>query len=92
MMWFDGGWGWGGGWFMMALLMVVFWGLVIVAVITVVHYVRAAPRDGRPAPSGQRAWDQGQGHAEDLLAERFARGEIDEDEYKRRLTLLRENR
>ncbi|RXS86171.1 hypothetical protein EST92_06050 [Streptomyces sp. TM32] len=83
---------WGGGWFMMALLMVVFWGLVIAAVITVVHYVRGAPRGGRPGPSGQRGWGWGQERAEDLLAERFARGEIDEDEYKRRLTLLRENR
>ncbi|MEV5483405.1 MULTISPECIES: SHOCT domain-containing protein [Streptomyces] len=91
MMWFDGGWGWG-SWFMMTLLMVVFWGLVIAAVAAVVHYVRGAPRDGRPGPSGQQAWGWGQGHAEDLLAERFARGEIDEDEYKRRLTLLREHR
>ncbi len=30
--------------------------------------------------------------AEDLLAERFARGEIDEDEYLRRAALLREHR
>jgi putative membrane protein len=29
---------------------------------------------------------------EDVLAERYARGEIDDDEYGRRLTLLREHR
>jgi hypothetical protein len=29
---------------------------------------------------------------EDVLAGRFARGEIDEDEYRRRITLLREHR
>lgn len=30
--------------------------------------------------------------ADDLLTERFARGEIDEDEFRRRMTLLREHR
>jgi putative membrane protein len=30
--------------------------------------------------------------AEDVLAERFARGDIDEDEYRRRMTALREQR
>ena len=38
----------------------------------------------RPAPGPNRA--------EDLLAERFARGEIDEDEFRRRMALLREHR
>ncbi|MEV7960483.1 SHOCT domain-containing protein, partial [Streptomyces sp. NPDC088141] len=41
-------------------------------------------------PTGEAAW--GSRRAEDLLAERFARGEIDEDEYERRLTVLREQR
>ncbi|MGW4033270.1 SHOCT domain-containing protein [Streptomyces sp. NPDC004838] len=40
--------------------------------------------------SGEPGW--GGKRAEDLLAERFARGEIDDDEYKRRLALLREHR
>jgi putative membrane protein len=31
----------------------------------------------------------GRASAEDVLAERFARGEIDEDEYRRRRDLLR---
>jgi putative membrane protein len=79
---------------MMAVLMVVFWALVIAAVVALVHYVRGASRADRSGPSGERGWGHGQGHgrAEDLLAERFARGEIDEDEYKRRLALLREHR
>jgi putative membrane protein len=29
--------------------------------------------------------------AEDLIAQRYARGEIDDDEYRRRTTLLRED-
>ncbi|GAA3367959.1 hypothetical protein GCM10020367_64500 [Streptomyces sannanensis] len=87
MMWYDGGWGWG-GWFVMAVMMVVFWGLVIAGIVAVVHYVGDARRDGRAAPADERGW--GQRRAEELLAERFARGEIDEDEYRRRRALLRE--
>ncbi|MGW5479148.1 SHOCT domain-containing protein [Streptomyces sp. NPDC004008] len=94
MMWYDGGWGWG-SWFMVALMMVLFWGLVTAGVIALVHYIRGghhASQPGAPGQPGERGWGHGQGRAEDLLAERFARGEIDEDEYKRRLALLREHR
>jgi putative membrane protein len=89
-MWYDGGWGWG-GWLVMAVIMVLFWGLVIAGLVALVHYLTATHRShhqaGPPAESGQ-----GSRRAEDLLAERFARGEIDDDEYKRRLALLREHR
>lgn len=93
MMWYDGGWGWG-GWFMMAVLMVLFWGLVIAGVIVVVHYVRGGRQPGHSGPSGEQGWGHAQGRqrAEDLLAERYASGEIDDEEYKRRLALLREHR
>ena len=33
--------------------------------------------------------DRARGSADDILAERFARGEIDEDEYRRRRSALR---
>ena len=33
-------------------------------------------------------WHPGTGSAHDVLAERFARGEIDEEEYRRRLATL----
>jgi putative membrane protein len=33
----------------------------------------------------------GAGNAEQVLAERYARGEIDDEEYQRRLGLLRQN-
>ena len=68
--------------------MVVFWAVVITLVILAVRYF-TADRSGaggttRPAPGPNRA--------EDLLAERFARGEIDEDEFRQRMALLREHR
>ncbi|MGV9244911.1 SHOCT domain-containing protein [Streptomyces sp. NPDC003710] len=93
-MWYDGGWGWGwGGWFVMTLFMLLFWALVLGGIVALVRYLTGVHRGqgpGTPPPSGGRGW--GGGRAEDLLAERFARGEIDEDEYKRRLALLREQR
>ncbi|MFF4733161.1 SHOCT domain-containing protein [Streptomyces mirabilis] len=91
MMWYDGGWG-SGGWFVMTVIMVLFWALLIAGVVALVHYFTNAHRghqpglplsSGEPGPGGRRA--------EDLLSERFARGEIDEDEYKRRVKLLREH-
>lgn len=76
MMWYDGH-GWNGGWWIVGpLVMLAFWGLVAWVVITLVRRPPAAP----PGASGP----------EQVLAERFARGEIDEDEYRRRLRVLRE--
>ena len=68
--------GWGGG--AMTLGTVVFGGLLItLAVVLVRGMNRPAGQDDGPRPTPER-----------LLAERFARGEIDEDEYRRRLVTL----
>ena len=74
-----GGWGYA----LMAIGTVLFWGAVIYAIDSQVSYTRPdGPQRqepaGPPAPGPER-----------LLAERFARGEIDEDEYHQRLTSLR---
>ncbi|WP_174867335.1 SHOCT domain-containing protein [Nocardia arthritidis] len=86
MMWgYGDSWGWG-GWMMMAVMMVLFWGVVIAAIVAAVRYFggnRTATTGSGPTITGS---------AERLLAERFARGEIDEDEYRARLSLLREHR
>lgn len=77
--WFDhnmGSWGWPG----MLFAMAVFWGLLITAVVLVLRFRR---RSGTP-PAATGAL----GAAERLLAERFARGEIDESEYRGRLDAL----
>lgn len=79
------GWGWG-YWLGMGVTMVLFWGLIITGIVALVRYLGGPRGTARPTP------DSGQGRAEDVLAERFARGEIDEDEYKRRLELLRASR
>ncbi|MGW7577468.1 SHOCT domain-containing protein [Streptomyces sp. NPDC054765] len=90
MMWY--GWSWG-GWFFMAVVMVLFWALIIAGVVALVRYLPSG-RHGHPGglpPSSGEAGSVSK-RAEELLAERFARGEIDEDEYRRRITLLREHR
>ncbi|MFJ9566160.1 SHOCT domain-containing protein [Streptomyces fuscichromogenes] len=88
MMWYDGG---GGGWFVMTVFMVLFWALVIAGAIALVRYfatTRQSRPQGPPSPAEPGLGDR---TAQDLLAARFARGEIDEDEYRRRLAVLREH-
>ncbi len=77
MMYWNDGWGWG-AWLVMTIFMVVFWGLVAWVVVTV---IRGSSGTERPRDS-----------AEDILAERFARGELDESEYTGRLDALRSKR
>lgn len=75
MMWWYPGWGWG-AWLGMSLMMLLFWGAVIWLIVTLVR--KSANQDVTPPPR----------RAEDVLAERFARGEIDEAEYQDRLRVL----
>ena len=70
----------GWGWLAMTITVILIWALVIAGVAALVRYVRGS--DGitavptRPTP-------------EQLLAERYARGEIDETEYRRGLDNLK---
>lgn len=75
MMWGDG-WGWLGG----GLMMLVFWGALVALVVFLVRGFGARPPHepdigGRPT-------------AEEILAERFARGEISEEEFEQRRSVL----
>jgi putative membrane protein len=73
-MWWHDGWSWW-GWLLMSLGMVAFWGLVAWAVVLLVRRDRPAEEAKRPSP-------------EEIVRERFARGEIDEQEYEERLEAL----
>jgi putative membrane protein len=89
-----GGWGWALG-----LGSLVFWALVAAAIIiALVLFARGGQRPQPPSQdyaSGTGPYSQpgpAPGHAaapEQILAERFARGEIDEDEFHQRLATLR---
>ncbi|MDX2819130.1 SHOCT domain-containing protein [Streptomyces sp. NPDC006207] len=87
MFWYGHGIG-GWGWFAMAVGMTVFWAVIItLAVLLIRAFARPDPPQGPAAPNPP------QGPAApapmQVLADRFARGEIDEEEYRRRLATLR---
>ena len=63
-----GGFGFGG------FFMILWWILIIVGIVALVRWT------GTPGPSGGGS---GSGHALDILKERYARGEIGEEEYQR---------
>jgi len=69
------------GYVLMTISMVLFWGFVIYGVVMLLRYVGREDR-----PSSRRSTP------EELLAERFARGEIDQQEYRERMESLREHR
>lgn len=72
-----GGW----GWFAMSAGMVLFWALIITVGVLLFRTLNSPDEHTRthmpvaPTP-------------EEILRERLARGEIDEEEYRRRLTTL----
>ena len=83
MFWSDhdmSGWGYAG----MAIGMVLFWVLVIVGIIALIRFSTGATQTRvNPAPPPYTE------SPEQVLAARFARGEIDEAEYQQRLAVLR---
>jgi putative membrane protein len=79
------GWGWGGnGWGWGAIMLAVLLLAVIVVVAFAIGYLVRGGSHYKGASSAATG-------PEDTLAHRFARGEIDEEEYRRRITLLREH-
>ena len=81
MSWNDGGWS-VGQWMLISLLMLIFWGGLIAFGVWAVHSLSASNRAalGPPQPPAS--------HADEVLSVRYARGEIDADEYNRRRAVL----
>jgi putative membrane protein len=82
----DNGWA-PGQWILMAAMMFVFWAAVIGVIVALVRRPAAHGYSSGPAPSTPSAPHD---DAERILAERFARGEIEQDEYVRRRDTLRQ--
>lgn len=73
------GWGWSWGHMIFgSVMMVLFWGGVILVIVLLVR--RLGSGAGSEAPPGKAALD--------ILQERFARGEIDQQEYEERKRVL----
>lgn len=92
---FFGGYGGHGIGLFGLLMMIVFWAVVALLFLTLVQNYRRGPH---------HAHDHAHGHgpglattpgtlspAVDILKERFAKGEVTEEEFTRRLSLLKEN-
>ena len=78
MMW--GAWGWS-GMILGPLLMIVVLAAVVAAVVLLVRWMGGAPAAG-PAPAGPAKTPL------DILDERFAKGEIDQQDFEERRRLL----
>jgi putative membrane protein len=90
------------GWFWVfsGVTMVLFWIVLLLAIVLLVRAVtgrsrwhaRAGAGHTMPAPPAGAATEPGPGpsSAEQVLAERLARGDIDVDDYHRRLAALRQ--
>jgi putative membrane protein len=76
--WADGGWSW---WWMLLMMM-----FMVVLVAAVIWALVAVTRSGSTMPDAKRPT------AEEILNERFARGEIDASEYRERVDALHGNR
>lgn len=80
----DGGW-YGHGWghmFFGGLMMLLFWGGLIVLVVAVVRGFGRSDDRGRADASGSTALE--------ILQKRYARGEIEQEEYEQRRRKLEE--
>lgn len=78
MYWGNGMGGW--GMVLMTVSSLLFWALVIVGIVAVVRYIGRDARRSGPEMRGPTP--------QQTLAERFARGDIDEEQYTRRRQVL----
>jgi len=68
-------WGiWGVWGFGMMLIMLVFWGLIIVGLVLGIRWLISQGRESRSTPLSDTALD--------ILRQRYARGEIDKEEFE----------
>jgi uncharacterized membrane protein len=92
---FLGGYGGHGVGLFGLLLMIVFWAAIALLILTLVQNYRRGPRHlhdhGPGLAPGPTATQVTANPAIDILKERFAKGEVTEEEFTRRLSLLKEN-
>ena len=84
----DGGWG-VGNWLLMGFAMLLFWALVVAGIVWLVHYTTSNRTSTRgPGMSLDKPAGPARPSARDLLDERYARGELSDEEYRTRRDTL----
>ncbi|GGU73289.1 hypothetical protein GCM10010211_43940 [Streptomyces albospinus] len=82
--------GGGLGWIAASVGLILFWALVVTVGILVFRALARPGRHGGEPPGWHMGPQPTAGPtAEQILAERYARGEIEDEEYQRRLAMLR---
>lgn len=84
MMYSNGGWDWPWGF----VMMILFWGGLVLVVMLLTRGLGA--RAGRDATLEHHPSPSPPPNPKQTLRDRFARGEIDENEYRQRLRVLEE--
>ena len=77
--WGNQGWG-AGAWIVMAIGMLAFWTVMVLLILMIVRHWKAGEHHSSPASSPQ-----------DILKERLARGEITEEEFRTRMSVIKEH-
>ncbi|MGN6781728.1 MAG: SHOCT domain-containing protein [Marmoricola sp.] len=88
MSWYQGGFG-TGGWIAMVAMMTLFWGAVVAVGLILLRGRDSDSRAEAPSHAMDRTCDPG---PLDILDERFARGEMERDEYEARKSALQGDR
>jgi len=84
MMWWDDGGASTASWIVMSVSMIIFWGGLIALVVWLVHGVGRGSTSSLPTPPVPPPSD-----ANEVLAQRFARGAINDEEFLHRRAVLR---
>lgn len=77
--------GWGMGWMWLAWPLVILGAILVVVILA--RLISRSGNGGEAATPGEA--DRGQSRAKDILDERYARGELTDEEYQQRLRNLR---
>lgn len=77
-MWGDGGmgWGWGGGWGILGSLHMILWWVLLILGIVALFKLLIGGSSRSESATGNRALE--------ILKERYARGEINKDEFEQK--------
>ena len=73
-------WGYGAGW-LMGIFNIIFWVVVIIAIVYLIKWLSASSRQGGYEKKGDSALE--------ILRERYAKGEIDKDEFEEKKKALK---